>query len=204
MRYRRVTSRTQIYNVTAKAKLLISCWFPGTQISDVNGDIRFRTERYESSLHTRTISLRSVLILSSPICLGTGFFRFPDQNYVRVSYLYHISTAYCTFCIQTVSLTWSTNLLQEQLPYTFRITSSHSLIQHLTPSGLCPWNFFSNTQGLRLYIKVKDICSQPYNKPRYCCEGFSGAFANMGKVTITFVTPLNITHQQMHQLYIIY
>jgi hypothetical protein len=119
---------------------------------------------------------------------GNPFFMFPDQNHVGVSYLYHISTGFYTSCIQTVSLTWSTNLLQEQLPYTFRITSSHSLLQPPMPSGLCPWNFFSDTQGLQRYIKVTDICSQPHNKTRYCCEGFSGAFANLGKATITFFT----------------
>jgi len=69
VRCRPVTSRTQIY-VTTKAKLLRSCWFPRTQISDVNGDIRSHTERYESSVHTRTIALKPVLILSSPIRLG--------------------------------------------------------------------------------------------------------------------------------------
>jgi hypothetical protein len=100
---------------------------------------------------------------------------------------YNISTASCTSCIKTVSLTWSTSLLQEKLPYTFRITSSHSLLHPPMPSGLCPWNFFSDTQGLWLYIKVKDMCSQPHSKPRYCCEGFSGAFANLGKATIIFV-----------------
>ena len=59
------------------------------------------------------------------------------------------------------------------------------------PSSLCPWNFFSNTQGLRLYIKVKDICSQTYNKPRYRCEGFSGAFGNLEKsdYNIRYVCP---------------
>jgi len=69
---------------------------------------------------------------------GNPFFRFPDQNYVRVSYLYHISTASCTSCIQTVSLTSSTNLLQEQLPYTFRIISWRCLLQPSMPWSLCP------------------------------------------------------------------
>ena len=78
VRYRSVTSRTQFYNVSAKAKIQTSCWFSGTQ-NGVNGDMRFHTEQYESSLHTHTISLRSVLIPSSPICLGTRSLGFPTK-----------------------------------------------------------------------------------------------------------------------------